>query len=167
MLIRPATIQDAPAIAEIHVASWQHAYRDLMPADFLAALSIDEREARWAGSIAKKSPVLVAVIDGELAGFIAIGPSRDQDATPVMFEIWALYVAPAHWSGGVGRALWLAAREACAANGAKAISLWVIVGNERAIRFYESAGFAIDPGAPLTFELGGVQLEEIRMLQQL
>jgi GNAT superfamily N-acetyltransferase len=164
MIIRPATPLDAHAIAEAHVASWQQAYRDLLPAEFLASLSITDRETLWTGSIAKKTPILVAIIDGELAGFIAIGPSRDQDAVPTTWEIWALYCSPDFWGQGVGRALWLAAREAVLAFGAKTVSLWVIVGNQRAMRFYQQAGFVIEPGAPLTFELGGATLEEIRML---
>ncbi len=72
-----------------------------------------------------------------------------------------------HWLQGVGRALWLAAREACIANGADVIKLWVIVGNERAIGFYRAAGFEAEPDAPMGFELGGVTLQEIRMAQSL
>lgn len=169
--IRPAVPADAAAIARAHVASWQHAYRELLPQAFLDALSVAERTELWRNSLAKKVPVLIAEEDGEVAGevagFIALGPCRDQDAQPGIWEIWAMYLAPDYWSQGVGCALWLAAREACIANGAEVLKLWVIVGNERAIRFYRAAGFEAEPDAPMTFEQGGVTLEEIRMTQNL
>lgn len=167
MQIRPAVPGDAAAIARAHVASWQAAYRELLPPAFLDTLSVAERTELWRNSLAKKVPVLIAEQDGEVAGFIALGPCRDQDAQPGIWEIWALYLAPGCWSQGAGRALWLAAREACIANGAEVIKLWVILGNERAIRFYRAAGFEAEPDAPMAFEMGGVTLEEIRMTQRL
>ncbi len=45
--IRRAVPDDARAIAEINVAGWRAAYRGLMPAEFLASLSVDAREAAW------------------------------------------------------------------------------------------------------------------------
>ncbi len=44
-MIRPATFEDASRLAEIHIASWQAAYADLLPADFLDGLS-EELEKR-------------------------------------------------------------------------------------------------------------------------
>jgi ribosomal protein S18 acetylase RimI-like enzyme len=112
-------------------------------------------------------PILIAEDQGEVAGFIAIGPCRDQDAEETTWEIWAMYLAPQYWSQGVGRTLWQEARAACIANGATAIKLWVIVGNETAMRFYRAAGFEAETDAPMSFELGGVTLQEIRMAQPL
>ena len=58
--------------------------------------------------------------------------------------------------------LWLDARQRMFAEGYKTVSLWVIAGNERAIRFYERAGFVAEVGSRKRFELGGAKLEEIR-----
>ena len=44
----------------------------------------------------------------------------------------------------------------------KSVSMWVIAGNERAIRFYERAGFVVEPESRKFFELGGATLEELR-----
>ena len=46
--IRPATPADAPAIAAIHVASWQATYPGIMPAAFLAGLSVENAPLRGA-----------------------------------------------------------------------------------------------------------------------
>ena len=46
-------------------------------------------------------------------------------------------------------------------------SLWVFPQNDRAIKFYRSAGFAHDGSAPKSLELGGKQLQEVRFVSQL
>ena len=50
--------------------------------------------------------------------------------------------------------MWLEALQRIVAEGYKSISLWVIVGNGRAARFYERAGFAVEPESRKSFELG-------------
>ena len=72
-------------------------------------------------------------------------------------ELYALYVHPAWWSAGTGRALMerTLARTATAAY--QVIVLWVLRDNTRARRFYERAGFAPDGATNLLERLGGVQ----------
>ncbi|MEP7281742.1 MAG: GNAT family N-acetyltransferase [Rubrivivax sp.] len=161
--IRPATAADADAIARVHNASWQRAYAHLLPAEFLAGLSFDRRRDTWARCIAKGQPqVLVVEVGAQVVGLSAVGPSRDDDATPCTFEVWAIYLAPSHWSTGLGRALWLASRQLAQAQGASAITLWVLADNPRAISFYRAAGFEAEPASLRHFTLGGVQLAELR-----
>ncbi|VWB18578.1 hypothetical protein [Burkholderia diffusa] len=45
--IRAATSVDARAIAEIHVASWRATYPGIMPASYLAGLSVQLRTTAW------------------------------------------------------------------------------------------------------------------------
>jgi hypothetical protein len=47
MEIQLATANDCRSIAEVHVASWQATYAGLLPEDYLASLSVDQREAMW------------------------------------------------------------------------------------------------------------------------
>jgi ribosomal protein S18 acetylase RimI-like enzyme len=163
MLIEPASSEDCRAIAEAHVESWQHAYKALLPAQYLAALSVSEREAMWR-RMHERQPahLLVARNAGQVVGFVAFGDSRDEGAPSDRAEVWAIYVKPAFWSVGAGRLLWLAALQRILAEGYKTVSLWVIAGNERAIRFYEHAGFVAEPESRKRFELGGAMLEEVR-----
>lgn len=163
--IEAATAADCHAIAEVHVGSWRQAYAHILPADYLAALSVDQREARWRNSLQQGLPqLLVARSESGIAGFVAFGPSRDQDAGPQCAEVWALYLAPGFWSQGAGRHLWLAARERLASQGFTTVTLWVIAGNERAIRFYQAAGFRIEDGPGKEFMLGGTLLREHRCI---
>lgn len=163
MRVRPAQAADADVIARVHVAAWQHAYRGILSDDYLAGLSVERRRTMWAESIAKGTPtVLVAQAGEQVAGFSAVGPSRDPDAAAGDHEIWAIYLAPEHWSKGLGRDLWLASRALAVARGAGRLSLWVFANNPRARRFYERAGASIESGSTKTFQLGGVTLEEVR-----
>jgi ribosomal protein S18 acetylase RimI-like enzyme len=61
--------------------------------------------------------------------------------------------------------LWHEARRRILAAGYVSISLWVIVGNGRAVRFYERAGFAAEPESRKSVEIGGTTLEEMRYVR--
>ena len=102
-----------------------------------------------------------------MAGFVAYGPCRDEGANTSTAEIWALYLAPTAWSSGIGRALWLAGQERMVAQGMSSVSLWVFTANNRAIKFYRSAGFLPDALPVKEFTLGGVQVQEVRYVQTL
>lgn len=162
-LIEPATLGDARRVAQIHVLAWQAAYVGIAPDEYLAALSIDKRETMWREAIEKRVPeLLLARVEGDVVGWIAFGASRDKGASEGSGEIWALYVDPAHWSGGVGRGLLQRARERLSERGFASTSLWVLAENARALRFYEAAGFTLDPGSAQLFELAGRQVRELR-----
>ena len=71
-------------------------------------------------------------------------------------ELYALYVRPACWSTGTGRALMDRVLTRTGAAGYQFITLWVLRDNERARRFYERAGFAPDGTSNVLERLGGV-----------
>lgn len=163
MKVAPALLQDAAAIAALHVRSWQSAYADILAPAFLASLSVDDRAQRWRQILeTSASQTRVAVDDdGSIHGFVSLGPHRDLPDRPAQGEIWALYVAPERWGQGVGGALLSHALRELRALGLVDVSLWVLAGNQRAIRFYESQGFARMPGSNRTIALGGREVEEI------
>jgi ribosomal protein S18 acetylase RimI-like enzyme len=165
MDIAAASSDDLRAVAELHVASWQSAYAGILPAEYLANLSVEGREAMWREVLAEgKSELFVALEGSSIVGFASFGPCRDADGTPDRGEVWAIYVLPSAWSTGVGQALWHAARSRLNALGYRSVSLWVIVGNERAVRFYSAAGFAFEGGSEKEFEVGGARVREVRMV---
>ncbi len=166
MEIHVATAEDCRAVAEVHVESWQHAYCGILPEPYLASLSVDGREAMWRLTVEQQpSQLLVARVAGQIVGFVAFGALRDEGAPADRAEIWEIYVRAASWSSGAGRHLWLEALQRIVADGYTSVSLWVIAGNERAIRFYKCAGFDVEPGSRKTFELGGITLEELRYIR--
>ncbi|MEQ5834907.1 GNAT family N-acetyltransferase [Marinobacter sp. NFXS9] len=165
MEIQAATLDDCPTIAELQVQVWRHAYRGILPERYLASLSVPKRETMWRHVVEQQqAQLLVACIAGKVSGFIVFGPARDADAPASRAEIWAIYVQATSWSGGVGRRLWLQARQDIAAEGYESISLWVLAKNARAIRFYEHAGFDVHSESRKWIDIGGATVEERRCL---
>lgn len=166
--VRPATARDVRAIAEIHVTAWQAAYKGLMADDHLAGLSVDSRVPLWKEAVEYGDPQVAVVCEGSsVVGFVGFDRSRDPKSKPTTGEIWAMYVNPAHWGKGAGLALWDAAREGLADEGCTDVTLWVLLRNERALRFYDLAGFKRELNTARTHTLGGAKLEEIRLKRSL
>jgi ribosomal protein S18 acetylase RimI-like enzyme len=160
--LRDARRGDELAVAELHVRSWQEAYRGLMPDEFLDRLDPRDRVGRYTfGSGDEGAPATVlATVGGEgaggdpsltngevrpgsppapferVAGFVTFGRSRDEDAVGVG-EVYALYVDPNRHRGGVGRMLMAESRRRLVADGFEEAILWVLQGNDRARSFYE------------------------------
>lgn len=158
LTVRPADVRDADAIATVHVRAWQEAYAHLLPADFLAALDVDARAARWRSIIAEPAvDVLVAVLAGAVVGWASAGPGRETD--PVRDrELEGIYVLAAHHGSGAGQRL------LDAAVGSAPAFLWVAEGNPRAEAFYRRNGFTRD-GAVKHEPIGPTGLDAVRMVR--
>jgi GNAT superfamily N-acetyltransferase len=168
--IRPARVDDAAQISEVHVRSWQAGYRGLLPQDYLDGLDpaarVDGRRRSLREADLPRSGTLVADHDGRVVGFAHIGPARDEDADAATGVVWAIYLAPDTWGKGSGRALMSAALAQLAQAGYQQAILWVLDSNARARRFYEAAGFGVD-GAEKVDESRGFPLTEIRCRRSL
>ena len=168
MQIYSAGVDDARRIAQIHVLTWQAAYAGVVPDGYLAALSVDQREAYWRQEISLGvQKIAIARLDDVVCGWVSYGPSRDGDSLPRTAEIWAIYVAPEYWSSGVGRQLWLHAQAHLTQEGFQSVSFWGLAVNKRAIDFYARAGLVPDHVSAREFALGGVTLREIRYKKEL
>ena len=163
MTIRPATSEDLRAVAQVHVEAWQQAYLGLVPQQYLDSLSVDAREKAWIEVFGQgASSLLIAEDCGSVIGFSSYGASREQGASPETAELYAIYVAPQHWSTGVGRDLFKRTREDLIERGFERISVWVLAGNERAIRFYRANGFERVVGSEVPIEIGGKKFQETK-----
>jgi len=164
MQIRRAVIQDAEAIAAIHVRAWQEAYRGIIPDEYLRSLRSERREVMWREALqSADSDTWVAEDAERVLGWINTGPSRDAGADCRAGELRALYVDPGAWRRGIGRALWREAEAALRAAKFEHVTLWVLEANRSARRFYEAIGFGADLGYERTIERGGASLREIRL----
>jgi GNAT superfamily N-acetyltransferase len=162
MRVRPAHRDDAAAVAEVHVRTWQAAYEHVFGAERLATLDLEERRARWEARLAAPEPsrrFLVAEDDdGSVVGFATAGASRDGDAEG---ELYAIYALPEAWGSGAGPALMKVATEGLREDGFRTAFLWVLEDNPRARRFYEREGWAPD-GGRRDEEMLGVPFTEVR-----
>lgn len=162
MPIRPAVPQDALAVAKVHVRSWQVAYRNLLPDEYLDGLRAEDRAARYdlTASDPGKPYTIVATEDGLIRGFATSAPSRDVELAD-FGELCALYVDPDLWGRGIGAALVSASRDRLRAQGFTNALLWVLAGNVRAERFYSIDKWEHD-GTRRTDSIWDVTVEELR-----
>lgn len=177
-VVRTPALRDVPALAAVHVASWQEAYRGLMPDEVLDDPTfLSRREAQWRSTVDAISATglygvrpraALAEVDGTVVGLAMSGPvpGRGPRADAVQanhagpdaaeIELNCLYLLAAHHGSGAGRAL----LDAVIPPGLPA-SLWVADPNPRAQAFYRKNGFRAD-GAALVDQHG---VREIRMVR--
>jgi GNAT superfamily N-acetyltransferase len=161
--LRDAQPADALAVALVHVRSWQVAYRGLLADAYLDSLKPEDRAARYtfASPDRTQPATIVALEDDRICGFATTAPAQDADAAG-KGELMALYVDPLWLGRGVGALLIKAARHRLVARGFHEAVLWVMVGNQRALRFYELDGWRPD-GTRRTAEVWGVAVDELRL----
>jgi GNAT superfamily N-acetyltransferase len=130
--LRPATADDAEAIATIWHDGWRDGHLGNVPEALLAARTPDSFRSRAADRTADTT---VAVLHDRIAGFVMV--AKD--------EVEQVYVAADHRGSGVAGLLLAEAERLVAANGERRAWLAVVAGNERARRFYQRNGW-IDEG---------------------
>lgn len=171
-VVRRAMPCDADALGAIHVRSWQQGYSGVIPADHLAAMSVEQRQQRWQrildspAEFSERPDVapadnLVAETAGVVVGFTTVGASRDDGAGAGTGEVYSIYVDPAVWGAGAGRLLMAAGLQRLRERGCTEATLWVLEGNARARRFYERFGFVAD-GTAANFSREDWTRREIR-----
>lgn len=161
IVVRTPVIEDATAMAKVHVDTWQETYQGIMPDDVLYAPdSLQHRERMWnsllSGGTQNDFTIAVAEQDRQLVGIAMSGPSDDEDRQGES-ELFVLYTYESIHGRGAGAKL----LEAVIAP-EETVSLWVADPNPRAQAFYRKMGFASD-GSSSTDENDGVT--EIRMIR--
>jgi ribosomal protein S18 acetylase RimI-like enzyme len=172
--LREARRGEELVVAELHVRSWQEAYRELMPAEFLAGLDPRERAERYrfgAGEAGGPTTVVAVEVDewgraGGVGGDPSLTNREVRSGSPPtpfepmigfvtygpsrdedargLAEIYALYVDPERYRAGVGRLLMAEARLRLGDAGYTEAILWVLQGNTRAAEFYQGEGWRRD-----------------------
>lgn len=135
-MIRDATEADVPTILAIFnevIASSAAIWRD-------DPETLDERLAWFGAKQADGWPVLVAELDGEVAGFVALGPFRAWPGYWPTVE-HSIHVHADHRNRGLGRALLQAIEARAVAMGKSVLVAGVDGGNDASLRFHERLGF--------------------------
>lgn len=96
----------------------------------------------WRRSFDQPSfPVFVATVTERIVGFISPRALRDDWADKDRDgEVSTMYVLPEFQGKGLGAALWSRAISELRAKGFSSVFVWVLDGNQPAIKFYESRG---------------------------
>lgn len=135
-IIRDARFDDLPAILPIY----NHAVRETTAIWNDAVSDLAGREAWFAARREAGFPVLVAEIDGAIAGYASFGMFRAFDGFRGTVE-HSVYVDPAWHRRGVGRALLVALIDRARAMGLHAMIGGIEAGNASSIALHQSLGF--------------------------
>lgn len=140
----------------VHYKSWHETYAGLIDENYMEGITPEkciEIARRWPENI------IVAKDGDRVIGFVGFGAYRD-NTLPGYGEIFAIYVLKEYHGKRVGYELMNAALERL--SDYEKIAVWVLRGNDRAIRFYERYGFRFD-GAESEIVLGSPNTE-LRMI---
>ena len=143
VIIREATIEDAPAMARVHVDTWRTTYPGIVPDDVLAGLSYARSEKIWADILATGGEPqfnYVAEADGgEVVGIASGGPER-ADTAGYDGELYGVYVLKVAQGKGLGRKLTETVGRQLRERGFESMLVWVLKDNHPARGFYERLG---------------------------
>ncbi len=142
----------------VHYKSWQETYPGLIDAEYLKTMTEEKCKTmahKWSYN------TLVAKDGDKVIGFVGYNKYRD-DSLGDCGEIHSIYVLADYYGQKVGYGLMNAAFEKLSSY--PKIAVWVLKGNERAIRFYERYEFQFD-GAQKEILLGTPNTE-LRMIYE-
>ena len=141
MTIREATIEDAPAIARVHVDSWHTTYKGIVPQRIIDRFTYEAREGLWRGILGSENDSFVYVAEegGQVVGFACGGPAREYEAPNHAGQLYSIYILQEHQGRGIGRRLFDAVVRELARLGLHSMAVWVIADNP-ACGFYEAMG---------------------------
>jgi L-amino acid N-acyltransferase YncA len=160
IIIRPARVEDAPAIAHVHIESWKTTYAGIVPATFLASLDIEARTRMWHEELTTGRPIVfVAEAESRIFGFVCGGPLREALDT-YDAELYAIYLLQAQQQQGIGRLLIHTLATALRERNFTSMVLWVLEQNP-ATSFYKHLG-AVEV-AQKQIEIGGTSLQELAL----
>lgn len=142
----------------VHYKTWHETYTDLIDAEYMKKITLEkcvEMAHKWLDNL------IVAKDGDKVVGFVGYGTYRD-NTLPEHGEIFAIYVLKEYQGKKVGYELMNAALNKL--SDYKKIAVWVLKGNDRAIRFYEQYGFRFD-GKEAEIMLG-TPSTELRMIYE-
>jgi L-amino acid N-acyltransferase YncA len=133
--IRPATPDDAEATAAIYNAevTGSTVTFDLVPRTV-------EEQATWLDDRSGALEVVVAEIDGTVAGFASLSPYRERAAYRTTVED-SVYVGAGFRGTGVGRSLLTSIIDVADGRGFHSVIARIVGGHDASIRLHRAVGF--------------------------
>jgi ribosomal protein S18 acetylase RimI-like enzyme len=160
-IIRPAQVDDALAMARVHVDTWRTTYVGIVPDEHLATLSYERCQAGWIEHLSKRRNETHAFVaedhPGHVVAIASCGPLQDALAG-FDGELYVIYVLKSFQGMGYGKQLVARVAEDLASRGYHSMVIWVLKDNP-ACRFYERLGGRL--AAEKVVEIGGRPLVDM------
>ena len=153
--VRPARPGDERALATLDRATWTTRTSPAPPPP--------EPDWSFFNEKVEIRDVLVAVLDGQVAGYVRLGRPTPLAASDHVVMILGLAVDPASQKRGVGKALMDAAAAEARARGARRLTLRVLAHNDAARRLYDRSGYVVEGVLRGEFCLEGEYVDDMLM----
>lgn len=157
LVIRSPRPDEAEALAELHLATWEETYANVFTPEAWGSEAHRQRLEQWTAICTaprESDRIRVAERHGTLVGFAGSGASDDP---LVERQLFFLYLRASEHGSGLGQRLLDAVADD------RSIGLWVLDSNERALRFYRRNGFTLDQARrPSDYAPGHDQLRLVR-----
>lgn len=138
--IRPAREADVEDIRRVAEAAWHEAHAPIVGEAAVESFLEDFSDAETFRTLLDRETALLVVavdVDG-VVGFSAAGPD---EVSPSGFHLSRIYVAPDRTGEGVGQRLLTHTEQSVRERGGERLTLGVMAANDRAVEFYEAAGY--------------------------
>ncbi len=143
--IRQARREDTDGIQHVAEQAWHSAHAPIIGTERTDEFLERYYDAATFRSLVEDSGSILGVaVDDEkpeVVGFVGASPADGDSAT---FDLGRIYVLPGRWREGIGDRLLSHVERTIGERGGERIELGVMAENERAIEFYESAGYRRD-----------------------
>ena len=142
--IRLASPCDSPDMAEVHMRSWEVAYKDIIPMDYIKEKNAT-RPALWQRIITEENTTQYVIQKGDKTiGIMCVAPPQDDDVGEDFYELHGIYLHPDYYRQGIGSKVMDFAFDKARSLGKNIMTLWVFADNTNSIKFYEKCGFIAD-----------------------
>ena len=159
--IREATLNDIPAVAKMHVESWNRTYKGIIDQDYLDNMknNLEKRIERMKNEFHLRK-MIVATIDNEIVAFSEFTLTNDfSKDLDIDCELCGLYVKNEYIGTGIGTQVFNYIRNLFIKHNRHKMGLWCAKENNNAVGFYKSKGG--NQVKEKTFKLAGKEYSEI------
>lgn len=165
-MIRQATIDDIPRIAEIEVIGCRYAYSNIVSEEILYRDTIVQNRIKNYENWLKDKIFSIYVYEDEnkiIKGMMGIGKTFDEDKSD-SFELHFIYVEAFYCRNGIGKVMLDFFEQKGIELGYKEFVIWVLEENQIGRKFYEKNNYHIE-GSTKIFQRYGKK--EIRYIKKI
>jgi L-amino acid N-acyltransferase len=137
MIFREAVIEDLPAMLDIY----NDAIRNTTATFDLEEQTIEERKL-WFQKYGGAHPLIVAEVDGQVAGYSSLSVFREKPAYNRTTEL-SIYIAEAYRGRGIGKAMMTAILRLAKDQGYHTVIGGITGGNDVSIKLHKQFGFEL------------------------
>lgn len=139
--IQPAETPDIDGIRAVATAAWHAAHASIVGAETVEEFLEEYYDAKSFQERIEREVVLLDVATASGDGVVGYVMANPGDEEPATFTLTHIYVTPDRWGEGIGQQLLDHVVGVACDRGRERVGHGVVADNERAVDFYEAAGF--------------------------